>query len=212
MTQLCETSLGSANVATDVIPDLSKLFDAGDICLLMKALRFSAERHKDQRRKDKQASPYINHPIQVAETLWRIGEVDNMVMLIAALLHDTLEDTETTVEELEVQFGAEIARVVQEVSDNPNLPSPERKRLQVEHAPHISKFAQQVKLADKICNIYDISHQAPPRGWSVERKQAYLNWSKQVVDGLRGCNPKLEAYYDDLLERGQRILQPSNNE
>lgn len=208
MTQLSETPFGSAKV----VSDLPKLFSTDDIGLLMKALRFSAERHKDQRRKDKQASPYINHPIQVAETLWRIGEVDNIVMLIAALLHDTIEDTETTAAELEAEFGAEITHVVQEVSDNPNLSSAERKRLQVEHAPHISKFAQQVKLADKICNIYDISHQAPPRGWSVERKQAYLDWSKQVVDGLRGCNPKLEAYYDELLERGRRILQPSNNE
>ncbi len=210
MTQLCDTPLGSAEIAPDPLAHLPKYFSAGDICLLMKALRFSAERHKDQRRKDKQASPYINHPIQVAEILWRIGQIDDMVMLIAALLHDTLEDTETTAAELEAQFGRDITRVVEEVSDAPHLSSAERKRLQVEHAPHISRAAQQVKLADKICNIYDISHQAPPRGWSLERKQAYLDWSQQVVDGLRGCNPKLEAYYDELLERGRRMLQPSN--
>ncbi len=201
MIQSCEPL-----IPLDTRSALPKLFDAGDIALLMKALRLSAERHKDQRRKDKQASPYINHPIQVAEMLWRIGGVNDMVALIAALLHDTLEDTETTAAELESFFGLEISTVVQEVSDDSSLPSPERKRLQIEHAPHISKRAQQVKLADKICNIYDITHQAPPRGWSVERKQAYLDWSDAVVAGLRGCNSQMESYYDELVARGRQIL------
>ncbi len=208
MIPLCEPFTAANSCAPIPHSALPKLFDVDDICLLMSALRFSAERHKDQRRKDQQASPYINHPIQVAEILWRVGAVSDMVVLIAALLHDTLEDTETTAAELEKLFGTEITRVVQEVSDDPNLSSAERKRLQVEHAPHISLRAQQVKLADKICNIYDITHQAPPRNWTVERKQAYLDWSEQVVAGLRGCNVHMERYYDELLARGRHILQP----
>jgi len=143
--------------------DLPKLFDTKDIGLLMTALRLSAERHKDQRRKDKQASPYINHPIQVAEILWRVGQINDISTLIAALLHDTIEDTETTIEELRALFGKEIAHAVQEVSDDFNLPTAERKRLQIEHAAKISKRAKQVKLADKICNIYDITHHAVGR-------------------------------------------------
>jgi guanosine-3',5'-bis(diphosphate) 3'-pyrophosphohydrolase len=176
-----------------------------DIHLLLKAARFSAEKHRDQRRKDGHASPYINHPLQVAETLASIGGVEDVPLLIAALLHDTVEDTGTRPEEIEAEFGAEVLFLVMEVTDDKNLPKPERKRLQVEHAPHKSHRAKQLKLADKICNVNDILR-TPPADWSLQRRREYLLWTEQVVEGLRGANPGLEHRYDELLTEGKQAL------
>lgn len=173
--------------------------------LLLKAARFSAEKHRDQRRKDTFASPYINHPIRVAETLASIGGVENPSLLAAALLHDTIEDTGTQPEEIEAGFGAEVLSIVLEVTDDKSLPKQERKRLQIEHAPHKSEQAKLLKLADKICNIHDILH-APPESWSLERKREYLLWTEQVIAGLRGTHPALERRYDELLAEGKRML------
>jgi guanosine-3',5'-bis(diphosphate) 3'-pyrophosphohydrolase len=122
--------------------------------------------------------------------------VTDTVVLAAAVLHDTIEDTQTRVEELREHFGAEITAVVQEVTDNKKLGSAERKRLQVEHAPHLSNRAKLVKLADKICNVRDVAS-APPADWPLERRQEYFDWAKQVVDGLRGIHRALEAVFDE---------------
>jgi GTP diphosphokinase / guanosine-3',5'-bis(diphosphate) 3'-diphosphatase len=173
--------------------------------LFLKAIHFSADRHRDQRRKDRQQSPYINHPIEVAETLWEIGGVRESTPLIAAILHDTLEDTETTPDEIRALFGEEILSVVLEVTDDKSLPKPIRKQLQIEHAPHISPAAKLVKLADKICNLDDLIH-SPPRMWNLGRKREYLLWTEQVVTGLRGSNPALENRYAELLANGKQIL------
>ena len=174
------------------------LFQAAEISLLLDALRFAAEKHRYQRRKDSKASAYINHPIQAAEILWRIGEVREMSTIIAALLHDTIEDTAATAEEIEQLFGKTVAAIVAEVTDDKQLPKAERKNLQILHAPHLSLAAKQLKLADKIANIYDLIH-FPPQDWSVQRKQEYLAWTESVVNQLRGCNPKMEVYYDKTL-------------
>src|SRR3954465_11479885 len=120
---------------------------------LLAALHFAADKHRDQRRKDAEASPYINHPIEVAELLTRVGGVRDLVALQAAILHDTIEDTHTTPEELEGRFGARGRKVVEEVTDEKTLPKVDRKRLQIEHAPHLSPEARLVKLADKIANV-----------------------------------------------------------
>ncbi len=173
-----------------------------DYTALLKALSFASVKHRDQRRKDIEASPYINHPIEVAELLARVGGVSDVVILQSAILHDTIEDTETTVEEIERIFGAEVCRIVREVTDDWSLPKAERKRLQIEHAPHLSAGARLVKLADKISNVRAIC-EAPPATWSPERRREYLDWSERVVDGLRGCNALLEELYDELLERGR---------
>jgi guanosine-3',5'-bis(diphosphate) 3'-pyrophosphohydrolase len=173
--------------------------------LFLKAIHFSADRHRDQRRKDVQHSPYINHPIEVAETLWEIGGVRDNLPLIAAILHDTLEDTETTPDEIRALFGEGILSVVLEVTDDKSLPKQTRKQLQIEHAPHISPEAKLVKLADKICNLADLLH-SPPQLWTFGRKQDYLLWTEQVVAGLRGTNPALEKRYDELLTQGKRLL------
>jgi len=172
---------------------------------ILKAIRFSAEKHNAQRRKDAKSSPYINHPIQVAETLWRVGDVREVNLLVAAILHDTIEDTNTTKEEIKKEFGDEVLELVLEVTDDKSLPKQTRKQLQVEHVPRKSDKAKLLKLADKINNIRDII-KSPPGDWSLERRREYLLWTEKVVAGLRGVNPKLESLYDELLAEGKQSL------
>ena len=176
--------------------------------LLLEAVAFAAEKHRHQRRKDAEASPYINHPIALASLLKREG-VGDLAVLCAALLHDTIEDTNTTADELRVLFGEVITSVVLEVTDDKNLERAERKRLQVQHAHALSDRAKLVKLADKVCNVYDMVA-APPASWTLDRKREYLQWAKEVVDGLRGAHPDLEAIFDDVHAKGVRALnQPA---
>jgi len=167
-----------------------------DLTLLLKALAFAAHKHRDQRRKDAQASPYINHPIALANVLVLEGAVDDPVVLSAALLHDTVEDTQTTPAELREAFGERIAGIVEEVTDDKDLPKAERKRLQIEHASHISHEAKLVKLADKICNVRDVAYH-PPAKWDLARRREYFDWAKAVVDQLRGVHPALEKKFDE---------------
>ncbi len=175
------------------------------VAAILKALDFAANRHRDQRRKGVEASPYINHPIEVAELLARVGGVADLATLQSAILHDTIEDTKTTPDELEAAFGLEVRRLVEEVTDNKRLPKAERKRLQIEHAPHLSKRAKQIKLADKISNVRSVT-QSPPADWSLQRRREYLDWSEQVVAGLRGCNSNLESLYALMVEDARRVL------
>ncbi len=180
-------------------------FPISDVTLLLKALQFSADKHRYQRRKDADAIPYINHPIEVAMTLWEIGQVYDISTIAAALLHDTIEDTNATSEEIAQLFGNEVHSIVLEVTDDKNLPKLERKRLQVVTAPHKTIQAKQLKLADKACNIRDIMN-SPPQSWSRQRCQEYVLWSEQVVAGLRGVNKFLEDYYDILLVQAKQAL------
>jgi guanosine-3',5'-bis(diphosphate) 3'-pyrophosphohydrolase len=168
---------------------------------LIGAIAFAADRHRNQRRKDAQASPYINHPIALANLLANEGGIDDERVLLAAVLHDTVEDTDTSLAELAERFGDEVAQIVAEVTDDKSLPKAERKRLQIEHAAHISHPAQLVKLADKICNLRDIASM-PPSDWTEERKREYFEWAKRVVDALRGAHAGLEARFDDAYEQG----------
>lgn len=163
---------------------------------LLAAISFAAHKHRDQRRKDLAASPYINHPIALATLMANEGGVDDERVLIAAILHDTIEDTETTEQELVREFGQEIASIVMEVTDDKALPKAERKRLQIEHAETISRRAKLVKLADKICNLRDVAG-SPPADWSLQRRQEYFDWAKAVIDGLRGVHPALEHIFDE---------------
>jgi len=169
--------------------------DRADTGLIMKALAFAAAKHRDQRRKDVVASPYINHPIQLADVLVNEGGVTDAEVLAAAILHDTIEDTETTPAELAADFGPAIRDIVLEVTDDKSLAKPVRKQRQIDHAPHLSDAARLVKLADKICNLRDVADH-PPAGWGLERRQAYFDWARAVIDGLRGSHPRLEAVFD----------------
>lgn len=171
---------------------------------LLRAAAFAARKHARQRRKNAAADPYINHPIEVAELLSRHGVADPAT-LQAALLHDTVEDTETTPEELEAEFGPEVRAVVLECTDDKTLSKAERKRLQIARAPHKSHRAQLVKLADKTANIRQLAID-PPVDWPPERVRAYLDWAEAVVAGLRGAHPGLAAEFDAALAANRAAL------
>lgn len=162
---------------------------------LLQAIHFAAKRHRNQRRKNVGKTPYINHPIEVAHILMFEGDVRDSDILVAAVLHDTVEDTQTTFAEIEHLFGKSVCSIVAEVTDPAGLSSGERKAKQIEKAPHISKKAKLVKLADKISNLRDIISD-PPENWSFARQEAYFQWAEKVIDGLRGVHPQLEAAFD----------------
>ena len=185
---------------------------------LMECVNFAAIKHRNQKRKDSAETPYINHPIGtfwksteifdpvsffvnwlsgVARILTKEAGVTDLAVLQAALLHDTVEDTDTTFEELESHFGKVVTDIVREVTDDKKLPYDERKRLQIVHAPTSSREAKLVKLADKLYNLRDLC-KGTPRGWSFKKVGDYYEWSKKVVDGLRGTCPPLEAELDKI--------------
>ncbi|NEX21048.1 bifunctional (p)ppGpp synthetase/guanosine-3',5'-bis(diphosphate) 3'-pyrophosphohydrolase [Thiorhodococcus mannitoliphagus] len=168
--------------------------------LVAEALGFAALKHRDQRRKDREASPYINHPIALMRVLSLEAGVMDPLVLAGALLHDTVEDTETTPEELAACFGPEIRALVMEVTDDKSLPKAERKRQQVLRAGGASEGARLVKLADKICNLRDMA-ESPPYDWDLERRRAYFDWAAEVIDQVRGTHPALEALFDSAYAR-----------
>lgn len=173
---------------------------------LLAAADFAARKHKDQRRNDADTTPYINHPIAVAAMLSRVSDVSDLATLCAALLHDTVEDTATTPDELERMFGAEIRHLVMEVTDDKSLPQAERKRLQIESAPQLSHRARLIRIADKICNLSDLSGLNPTR-WTLERKLAYLDWAENVVAGIRGTHLGLEQLFDATVAEKRRLFE-----
>lgn len=174
------------------------------VATILAAAQFAAEKHRDQRRKDASASPYINHPLALATVLAVEGGVEDAEILCAALLHDTIEDTQTTAEELTALFGERVSKIVLEVTDDKSLPKAVRKEEQVRHAPHSSQEAKLVKLADKICNLRDLLA-SPPADWDAARKREYFDWAARVVAGLRGTHPALEATFDALHARQSEL-------
>ena len=179
--------------------------DAASAALLLRAITFAAEKHRHQRRKGADALPYINHPIGVADLLANVAGVRDMTILVAAVLHDTIEDTHTRPDELEMLFGRDVRALVQEVTDDKTLPKAERKKLQVEHAPQISSGAKLIKIADKISNVLDVTER-PPADWSVERRRDYLRWAERVVEGCRRVNQSLDARFDEVIQRAREIV------
>jgi hypothetical protein len=182
---------------------------------LARAVDFAARKHKDQRRKGVTAEPYVNHPAEVARLVAEATGGNDAVVVLGAVLHDTIEDTETTREELEREFGPEVAALVVEVTDDKSLPKETRKQLQVEHAPHKSPRAKMIKLADKTSNLLSIAL-SPPAEWDERRKREYFDWAARVVAGCRGVNQRLEdefdrAYRDGLsrLDAAQRGIAPA---
>lgn len=161
---------------------------------VLEAARFAARHHAGQHRKGASAEPYVVHPLEVAQILAEAGEGDPDV-LVAAVLHDLIEDTAVSAADLAVQFGHRVADLVREVSDDRSLPKSERKRLQVEHASRLSPGAKRIRLADKISNVRSMRHD-PPTGWNTERLKEYVRGCMDVVNALRGLAPELEARFD----------------
>lgn len=160
-----------------------------DLARLLEAAAFAADRHRHQRRKDVDATPYINHPLEVARTLTEAG-VNDVEVLIAAVLHDTVEDTETTYEDVLRAFGQRVASLVMEVTDDKSLAKAERKRLQVLNAPKKSDGAKMIKIADKIANLRDIQNSPP--NWTDNRIAAYVTFAEDVGTGCSGVNIELD--------------------
>jgi guanosine-3',5'-bis(diphosphate) 3'-pyrophosphohydrolase len=173
---------------------------------LLMALAFAAEKHRHQRRKDAAASPYINHPIAVATALAVEGGVTDELVLLAACLHDTVEDTQTTFEELEETFGMEVSDLVRNVTDDKSLEKRVRKQLQIEHAAKSSDQTKQIKIADKLCNVRDMTT-SPPKDWPLKRRTEYLYWSQEVVSGCRGVNLSLERAFDAAIKQAFEVLR-----
>jgi guanosine-3',5'-bis(diphosphate) 3'-pyrophosphohydrolase len=171
---------------------------------LLRALVFASQRHRTQSRKDELKTPYVNHLLDVVQVLAENGVRDGPT-LVAAALHDVVEDTETTLDEVEAQFGTEVRGLVAEVSDDKRLPRAERKRLQVEHAPHTSAKATLIKLADKIANAWDVGHR-PAADWSVERRLDYLSWAARVVERLPPVAPALTERFHVVHAEGVEVV------
>ena len=180
-------------------------FSDKDLKLIFKALDFAADKHKNQKRKGADSTPYINHPIKVAKLLVDDGGVTDLDIILAALLHDTIEDTETIEEELQEKFGPKITNYVVEMTDDKSLEKSIRKDLQIKNAPHKSVGAKLIKICDKICNITDVLEN-PPHWWDNERRKRYLDWAEQVVKALGEANPKLQKIFFDKLKEGRVLL------
>ncbi len=176
----------------------------GPTTALLRAVRFAAEQHRDHRRKGETAAPYINHPIAVAVQLAEAGLEANTPLLMAAVLHDVVEDTETTYEELLQEFGAEVADIVMEVSDDKSLRENERKRIAVESIGKKSREARLLKISDMIANVYDVIHHPP--NWSRDRKLRYYEWSGRMAAAMRGTHPEMERRLARLLVEGRGKL------
>lgn len=176
-----------------------------DLDNILEAAIFAAQKHQGQVRKDQEKSPYVTHPLLVAKTIWQIGGVNEPRTLIAAVLHDTIEDTDTKEAEIRDRFGDVILSVVLEVTDDKSLEKMERKRQQVIHAPYLSRPARLIKLADKLINCQDILY-SPPAEWSLKRRQEYIQWGADVIARIRGTNAPLETAFDSVLIEAEKKL------
>jgi (p)ppGpp synthase/HD superfamily hydrolase len=175
------------------------------VLLFARALDFAARKHVHQRRKGELAEPYVNHLSDVARLLSEATKGEDIGVVIAGLLHDTIEDTDTTFAELAKEFGPEVAELVSEVTDDKTLPKSERKRLQVETAPHKSPRARMIKLADKTSNLHSMIA-SPPKDWSSQHKREYIEWASRVVEGCRGISSYLESEFERARERASAAL------
>jgi len=177
---------------------------------ILHAAHFAAGKHAGQRRTNAAATPYVNHPLEVAHLLATVGGVEDEDVLVSAFLHDTVEDTDATREELAEVFGERVAGIVMECTDDTSLPKSERKRLQVVHAPSRSPEARQIKIADKTSNLRAILVD-PPADWSLTRQREYFEWADRVVEGLLGENPALDRAVRTVLAEGLAALRSEDD-
>lgn len=172
--------------------------------LLLQAIAFAGQKHRTQRRKDG-VTPYLNHTVHVALLLAEVGGVTDAEILAAAVLHDTIEDTDTTVEEIAVHFGDRVAGLVLEVTDDDSMSYPLRKQWEIDHAPDLSPDATLIKIADRTSNVMDL-YEAPAQGWAIKRRQQYLVWAEMVVNGCKPVNPPLLEHFREVARRGRQQL------
>jgi len=172
---------------------------------ILKAVQFAEYKHRGQERKDIKRSPYISHPISVASVISEVGGIDDLEVLAAALLHDTVEDTGTSLDELEKEFGERVRKLVEEVTDDKNLPKDERKKRQIEHAARLSDEAVLIKLGDKISNVKDVIY-SPPSDWNTERRKKYLDWAEAVINNCSNVNPSMKKHFANMLAAGRQAL------
>ncbi|MEW6536804.1 MAG: HD domain-containing protein [Candidatus Auribacterota bacterium] len=173
--------------------------------LLLKAICLASDIHRKERRRDKDQSPYINHPVEVSKIVAEIGAIHDPKTIIAAILHDVLESSEMNEEDLASVFGTEIASIVQEVTDDMTRPRKIRKQLQIDHAAKLSPPARAIKLADKISNVQTIFHTSD-EVWPVKKQKKYLSWAQKVVEQLHGTNESMETYFTDLCRKAEDYL------
>jgi len=176
-----------------------------ELVAVMRAADFAAKWHTNQRRKGAAQEPYMNHLLEVANLVAQATGGSDTDAVIAALLHDAVEDQGVTAETIADEFSKQVSDIVLEVTDDKSLPKAERKRLQVEHAPHKSREAKLIKLADKTSNLRAVAN-SPAPDWSVERRLEYVEWAKRVVAGVRGTSPWLEQQFDEAAERAVQLL------
>lgn len=174
-----------------------------DIVRLARAYHFAALKHVHQRRKGELAEPYMNHLIEVAELVAGATDGADLDLVIAAVLHDVVEDQGVALAELAAVFGQRVADFVDEVTDDKTLPKAERKRLQVVHAASATVGAKTIKLADKTSNLRALAS-SPPTGWDATRRTEYVAWAGKVIDQCRGVNAELERLFDDAAEAAER--------
>jgi hypothetical protein len=173
---------------------------------LTKALLFAADAHRNQRRKGAAQEPYLNHLIEVVDLVVQATDNADMDLVISALLHDVVEDTPTTYEDVATNFGERVAEIVRENSDNMSLPKAERRRARIASMALKSREARIVKMADIISNLRAIAV-SPPAGWSTERKLGYLEGCRQVVDAARGTESSIERIFDETAADVERAIR-----
>ena len=179
--------------------------DRSPLQAVMDAASTAAHWHAEQRRKGTAGEPYINHLLEVAALVAEATRGNDPNLVIAALLHDAIEDRGITRAAISEKFGEDVASLVQEVSDDKSLPQAVRKRLQVEEAPRKSKRAKILKLADKISNVAAIGRDPPP-DWSIERQRQYVQWGREVVAGLRDAAPEFAARFEAAAVEAERRI------
>lgn len=172
---------------------------------VLKAADAAARWHVHQRRKGPAAEPYINHLLEVAKLVAEATDGKNSDLVIAALLHDAVEDCEVPMEMIQENFGKDVAELVREVTDDKQLDKAERKRLQIKNASHKSLNAKILKLADKTSNLRALAN-SPAADWSVKRRLEYLKWAREVAEGLRGANEWLEKKFDEAAAEAERAI------
>ena len=165
----------------------------------------AARWHVHQRRKGIAQEPYINHLLEVASLVTEATGGSDPALVIAALLHDAIEDQGVTLEVLASEFGQHVADIVTEVTDDKSLPKAERKRRQVESAPKKGREAKLIKLADKTSNLRAVAN-SPAPDWSAERRLDYVQWAKNVVAGVRGTSPWLEQKFDEAAKQAEESI------